>query len=101
MVNQAKGIKGFVKGHLSTICFISTGFIANKNHCCQVKQVSRKVININLLRNDYVTLSFRRVGGLMSYKNHLVILWFVILRGRREGVRPNMHDVTLFTVFQF
>ena len=31
-----------------------------------MKQVSREVININLLRNDYVTLSFRRVGGLIK-----------------------------------
>ena len=62
--------------------------------CCVVCSVH---LNDNCLRNEFVTLSYRREGVLM--KTNLSLFQFVIIRGRREGVRPNMFNVTLFTVF--
>ena len=46
-----------------------------------------------------LSLFLQEGGG--SHCDQLVIVLLVILRGRREGFRPNMYDVTLFTVFEF
>ena len=48
----------------------------------------------------WICHSFLQEGG-GPHGEQLVIVWLVILRGRREGVRPNVHNVTLFTVFGF
>ena len=42
---------------------------------------------------------FQKDGG--SHKNHHVIILFLILRGRRKGLRPNMYDVTFLQFFGF
>ena len=57
-----------------------------------ITELALNYLFAQLLNYRSRTLSYRRVGVLM--KTPLSLFWFVILRGRREGLRPNMHDVT-------